>query len=256
MHGLADTILMGNCHSMWALPCPGAKICACCRSSERFSVRWQRGASTTSSKLRQSAPAPLAASKSRDVPSNPGRPRDSTPHSAKPRDAPYAAKPRDAALETPRAEALLAASAPMTNPMQSMPEYESDAYPQPGLNGIRRASSFTGRMSRSQPMEGERLLATEGDAGFWLEGPEIQPSMTGLKVGTQIIGEGAQMFCALTALKSPSAAVSMQSLSRPGGPQAQLLGHKPANELASTFPGTLDGSAANLKSFDESRSSL
>ncbi|KAK9862459.1 hypothetical protein WJX84_002753 [Apatococcus fuscideae] len=50
-----------------------------------------------------------------------------------------------------------------------------------GLNGIKRASSFDGRTSRPAFVDGERLLATEGDA-YWVEGLEDPGNTTGLKV--------------------------------------------------------------------------
>ena len=139
---------------------------ACCRGSERFSVRWHRGGpASQNNRLRgtsESGPAsppmsdePAQATKIRSA-QNLTRSRSSPPEDAMQYLAPH--QPQQFSQSVP------------PNPA---------AFPNPGLNSIKRSSSFDGRTPRPAFADGERLLATEGDA-YWVDEEPAAP--TGLKV--------------------------------------------------------------------------
>lgn len=139
---------------------------ACCRGSERFSVRWHRGGPVSQTARRgasESGPAsaPMAVETSQD---------------AKLRSAQNLTRSRS----SPPEDALQ--YHPPIQPQhlsQSVPPDAAGSFPHPGLNSIKRSSSFDGRTNRPAFVDGERLLATEGDA-YWVDEEPAAP--TGLKV--------------------------------------------------------------------------
>lgn len=142
---------------------------ACCRGSERFSVRWHRGGpASQTNKLRgasESGPAspPASIEKRQDTKSRPAqnitRSSSSPPEDGLQYRSPTQPEPQDLS--------------------QSVPPNPAASFPHPGLNGIKRSSSFDCRTSRPAFVDGERLLATEGDA-YWVDEEPTAP--TGLKV--------------------------------------------------------------------------
>ncbi|KAK9863425.1 hypothetical protein WJX84_000788 [Apatococcus fuscideae] len=124
------------------------------RSSERFSTRWQRANSGGQGKLRGTPVISPTA-----IPASNVATEDS--HTRAPPEIP----PPD---EAPSQQHVA-------------PEYQPVSNPPPGLNGIKRSSSFDDRSRRPIFGSGDRLLSTEGDT-YWVEGLQEQSKTNGLKV--------------------------------------------------------------------------
>ena len=138
-----------------------------CSRSERFSVRWQRGGPASQAKLRGASTSGPATSPMPIETTSESRGQTSHDNLSRSRSSP----PEHDAQQPQQQQHL----------RQSLPDYSASAFSPPGLNGIKRSSSFDGRTSRPAFVDGERLLATEGDA-YWVEGLEEPGNNTGLKV--------------------------------------------------------------------------